>query len=353
MDIHKLRENILRCQLIVLVGIFIVLEGFLVYNLIYVMNNQPIRVEENIIESELVRRRIDGVEVAKGKENLYPVAINIDNHYEGWPTFGLSQASVVYETLVEGQFTRFLAVYTPDEDEVEKIGPVRSTRSYFLPLVKEYDGLFAHSGGSPEALVKIEEMEIYNLEEIAWWGPDYFWRVYSRTQPHNLFTSSENLAQAVIDWELADDEVDYRRWQFDEEMIEGKRAEEIKIDFSQGELYDVSYTYSTSTLGYLRFQDDEEYIDELNKKQIEVKNVVIQFVGEEEIIDEVGRIKLDMVGRGKAVMFRDGVMIEGSWRKLDNESRTIFYNSRGDEIKFKPGNIWIEIVPGNRKVEID
>jgi hypothetical protein len=354
----------LKYQLIVLVGIFIVLEGLLIYNFYYVinqLNNQAklshYRTSPPAVANDLIKRRIDGVEVEEGKENLYPVAVNIDNHFDSWPNYGLSQASLVYEAPVEGSTTRFLAFYTPDinnPSEISKIGPVRSTRPYFVELAKEYDALLGHSGGSAEALKRIEELGVNNLEEIAWWGPDYYWRVYSRAEPHNLFTSSHNLAQAVVDWQLAGNLPDYRNWKFNQQIDLTKYtpANEISLDLSQADVYDVSYKYASSTKNYLRWQGDEDHIDALNNQQIGVKNLVVQYIPQKIVLDSEGRIKLNLIGKGEAIIFRDGVKIEGSWRKLDYNSRTIFYNQDGEEIEFRPGNIWIEIIPGKREVNV-
>ena len=353
----------LKYQLIILVGIFIVLEGFLIYNFYYVINyvNNYVnnyQISEPTHQGDLIKRRIDGIQVDEGKENLFPVAVNIDNHFESWPNYGLSQASLVYEIPVEGSATRFLALYTPnidDREEISKIGPIRSTRPYFVELAKEYDALLAHSGGSPEALERIEELEVSNLEEIAWWGPDYYWRVYSRLEPHNLFTSSQNLAQGVVDWELGESVPDYRAWKFNQdiELAEYTAANEILLDLSEADVYDVSYKYSSSTKSYLRWQADEEHIDGLNNQQVGVNNLIVQYIPQKIILDFEGRIKLNLVGRGKAIIFRDGVKIEGSWKKLDYNSRTIFYNEQGDEIEFSPGNLWIEIVPGSREIIVE
>lgn len=354
MEIGKLRDNILRYQLIILVGILMALIGFLTYHLVWLNQNQMAGSEKRAGSEKLGERRLDGRAVAAGAENLYPVAVIVDNHFEAWPTFGLSQAGVVYEALVEGKFTRFLAIYAPDEG-VEKIGPIRSARPYFLPIAKEYEALLAHSGGSPEALAQIEEMGIYNLEEIAWWGPDYFWRVYSRSSPHNLFSSSKNLAQGVADWELADKTPRYRKWKFEEKIdrAEHDEATRAAIDFSIGPEYDVSYEYVSSTESYRRFQDGEAYIDGLGNNPIEVQNVVVQLVPPAEIIDEVGRIKLKVAGSGQAHILRDGIKIEGSWRKVTDESRTVYYDQSGQEVEFKPGSIWIAIVPEDRQVTIE
>jgi len=361
--------KILKYQLIILVGIFVVLEGALswhLYKIIYVQSQIKLSQLNNKISAPLkqpqisCRQRLNGQPCQTIKTNLYPVAVIIDNQFEAWPNYGLSQAKIVYETLVEGGVTRLLAFYTPDLNAqptaaIEKIGPIRSARPYFVTIAKEYEALLAHAGGSPQALDLIEKLKVHNLEEIAWWGPDYFWRVYSRQAPHNLFTSSKKLAQAAIDWELKDKTPTYRNWQFTPQLVKTNYpiAQKIKIYFSDNPLYNIQYKYNTSTQTYLRYQDKKIQIDALNKQLIQPKNIVIQFVPPEKILDSTGRLKIDLIGHGPALLFRDGIKINGQWKKLKQTSRTIFYDEQNKAIKFKPGLIWIEIVPAEKKIKIN
>ncbi len=357
---------ILKYQLFILVGIFIILESLLGYNLYKIINQQQkIQTTKKITNNENNKtmldadyKRIDGSIANNYNKNLWPVAVMIDNHFDAWPNYGLSQANIVYETLVEGNFTRFMAIYTPQKNNNEtitKIGPIRSARPYFLRLVKELDALYAHSGGSPQALQEIEELDINNLEEIAWWGPDYFWRVYSRQAPHNLFTSNNKLAQAVIDWELAENTPSYKAWKFNDNLENNNYldAHKIKINFSANDDYDAVYKYNTTTETYFRWQGKQKHIDALTNQQIEANNIIIQFVPKEKILDSEGRIDLKLIGSGKALIFRNGQQIEVKWKKLNINSRTMFYDKNNNEIEFKRGNIWIEIVPKDRKIEIE
>ena len=110
------------------------------------------------------RRVLDGVCV-ETEEQVNPrlVAVMIENHPDSRPQSGLYQASVVYEAPVEGNYSRFLAIF-PSGVEVKKAGPVRSVRPYYLDWVREYgDPLYMHVGGSPEALVKIDNFNINDL----------------------------------------------------------------------------------------------------------------------------------------------------------------------------------------------
>ncbi len=94
--------------------------------------------------------------------NERPVGVMINNHVDARPQSGLVYADLVYEIVAEGGITRFLAFFhtiTP-----EKIGPVRSTREYYLVLVKELsDAMIMHIGYSPQALAAIDTWPVRSL----------------------------------------------------------------------------------------------------------------------------------------------------------------------------------------------
>ena len=50
-------------------------------------------------------------------------------------------------------------------------------------------------------------------------------------------------------------------------------------------------------------------------------------------------------GTGKAVVFKDGKRINGTWEKDSRTARTIIKDASGNELKFDRGLIWFEILP--------
>lgn len=357
--------RIKKYQLSLLVGILIATSAFLLFNLtrlfkIYFSPTSMAHWEYRHKERGN-KRLIDGIRVPQGEENPQLTAVNIDNHPDSWPNYGLAQASLVYEAPVEGQLTRFLALYAPaSAAEIQKIGPVRSTRPYFVTLAEEYSAMLAHSGGSPAALKKIKSLQtadlIADLEESTWWGPKYYWRVYSRTAPHNLFTSLENLNNALIDWGLENKQPSYAPWIFEDEANSAPAQNEnqsLTIKFAADQRYEVNYQYATSSGTYLRFQGGEKHIDALTKEQIAAANVIIQYIEPPRILDSQGRLAIQLTGTGEALVFSGGREIEARWNKKDELERTRFYALDGEEIKFKPGSIWIEIVPEDKTVTIN
>ncbi|MDD5040737.1 MAG: DUF3048 domain-containing protein, partial [Patescibacteria group bacterium] len=194
-------------------------------------------------DTGLVARLLDGVMVAEDTAHYWPYAVMIENLPSVRPQKGLSQASVVYETLAEGGATRFMAVFDPS-GIVPEIMPVRSARPYYIEWVSEYGALYAHAGGSPKALTVIKEnADINNLEALSR-DAVYFWRDQTIGAPHNLVTSSEKMTFALRDKGLDTKEAVFRPWQFkDDAPLEarGETGKTVGFNFSYGLSYKVGF----------------------------------------------------------------------------------------------------------------
>ncbi|MFA6391752.1 MAG: DUF3048 domain-containing protein [Patescibacteria group bacterium] len=312
--------------------------------------DQNSEINSNVSES-LEPRVLDGVMVEKDKTNRYPFAVMVENLSTVRPQSGLDKAGIVYEALAEGGITRFLAIYTT-ADEIKEIGPVRSARPYYLDWVAEYSPLYAHAGGSPDAIRLLQQIDnIINLDQIGGQHA-YFWRDASRStaSEHTLFTSSELLTYALRDNE-APEEGDYEPWLFKAEKTASQRvneAKKISIDYSTFS-YKVDYQYDFANNRYMRLNGDVPHTDFVTGNQLFAKNVIVQYVKTR--IADSPRLAMDTIGEGGALLFQDGEMINATWEKEDVSGRTRFYSADGQEIELNPGPTWIQIVPTDRTVE--
>lgn len=320
----------------------------------FVLNQLPgDRDQKNNDESKLTlsfpeddarpRRNIDGVRTELGSENPRLVAVMVENMVDARPISGLADASLVFEAPVEAGITRMLAVYSADTD-VSEIGPVRSARPYYLDWALELHALFAHVGGSPEALERIAQIAIDDLNEFAYGR--YFWRSSRRSAPHNVYTSTSVLAEALEDVEVAGDP-DIERWIYKEDSpLERSSSTGITVPFSTP-AYEVMWQYNPETNLYLRYQAGEPHRDK-NGKTITAKNVAVVYT-DIEVIDEVGRRRIRTVGDGRALVSIDGKTREAEWRKEGSKKRLRFFEN-GVEVLWNAGPTWIEIVPKTTKV---
>src|SRR4030042_3348627 len=134
-------------------------------------------------QENIIRRKIDGAPVlTEVQANLYPVAIMIENAADSWPQTGLDKANLVIEAITEATIPRFVAIYANNE-EIKKIGPVRSARPYYLDWINPFAPLYMHVGGSPEALslIKNGDYKLIIFDQFFNW--EYYWRDKWRYAP--------------------------------------------------------------------------------------------------------------------------------------------------------------------------
>ena len=290
---------------------------------------------EKIVVCEKIKK-IDGL-CYDGESEPGVYAVMIENHSEARPQSGIADASLVYEAIVEAPITRFLAIFSADR-KVEKIGPVRSARPFYVDWAKEFGAPYAHVGGSDAALKQLAAYK-YDLNEF--FNGKYFWRSSTRTPPHNVYTSFDFISRAVADkaWTLAGD---FETWLFkpDAALAERGDVKSIKVDFLTP-AYAVEWRYEKDQNEYVRLQSGHAHVDSVGKI-IRAKNVAVMHV-KSKVIDDYGRLDVQTLGNGAAEIFLDGKMFSGKWRRNTLNERTRFFNDRGDEIRFNAGATWIEV----------
>lgn len=276
-----------------------------------------------------------------------PVAVVVENHPDSRPQSGLAGAGMVYETLAEGGITRFMAVY--QQSLPENIGPVRSARTYFAEIADELGAVFAHVGGNSDALAGIKAGVYKRIENADQFFLDsYFRRSASRPMPHNVYASAGRLRQLIADknW---DGQNTAAPWLYKDDEPAAEPVENISVDFSTEE-YRVKWQYDKTDNSYLRFLAGKPHTDLESGRQIEAKNILVQYVKTFSVQSDTPlSIGMDLDGGGKAVVFFDGKAIPGTWKK--EGGRTRFYDGRGFEIKLNRGISWVELVPKEKNAE--
>ncbi len=265
------------------------------------------------------------------------VAVMIENHPASRPQAGLAEADVVYEVMVEGNYTRFLAIYS-DKTEVVKVGPVRSARPYYLDWVAEYGNpLYMHVGGSPDALKIIATRKIWDANEM--YIGNSFWRSTNRQAPHNTYTNTEHWEKLVKQKTTGA----FSSWNFSTSTI---ACTTHCVDFIEIPYLSPSFVtgwkYNSSTQNYERWQDGAPHQTETGTIHADTIAIMESPV---KVLDEVGRLEMKTIGSGPAAVIVNGQKIMGTWQKSSLAERTRWFDVAGKEINFKPGKIWIQIVP--------
>ena len=117
------------------------------------------------------------------------LTIKIDNTPQAHPQYGINEADVVYEEIVEGGITRLAAIF--NSHLPTKVGPVRSVRRTDREIVFPIGGIFAFSGGAQYAISSIETAPVKLIDQSN--AGAAMFRDPTRPPPHNLFANAELL----------------------------------------------------------------------------------------------------------------------------------------------------------------
>lgn len=299
--------------------------------------------EKDDEEPTILPRHLDGLVVAAADANKVPACVMIENAaFDGVrPQAGLSAAQVVYEVIVEGGITRLMAVFAGEK--ADTVGPVRSARDTYLEFASELNCAYAHAGGSYTALQAIPNFDMRDLDGLR--EPKWFWRDNRKYSPHNLFTSTDNLYEAIKTGHSWTDAPTYAVWNFvdDKKITDGETANEINILF--GGSYNVTYNYSAELAAYERINGGVAHTDANTGKTLTARNVIVQKVPPGDYIEGKGRVNFSVTGEGEVYIFRLDKMEKGTWKKVDRLARTQFFDASGKEIALVRGTSWVEIVP--------
>lgn len=292
----------------------------------------------------------------RGTITKRPFAVMLDNHPNAYPQTGMQKATIIYEALAEFGITRFMAMYVPGKTEdVPVLGPVRSARLYYVQWAMGYKALYAHAGGSPQALETLDKTKVVvNLDALLKSGKPYFVRSATRKAPHNLYTSSSDLTKAAADFKVADLNDSGMGYLF-KTASPGQGGSPItKIDYYFIYANDpVGWIYDSASNSYLRTRRGKAAIDAATGEQLRTQNVLVMEVKQRKVAnDPKGRIEQEVVGNGVGKVFIDGVEMPITWRKDTANSQLLFFTSNGSEVRFNPGQIWISAVPDIKNLTV-
>ena len=337
--------------LIAILVVLIIIAGVvLAYKITQDKNNtEAISGEEN--KETVAVEEEKTVQIFSGNDR--PFAVMIDNHSDAWPQSGLNQAYMVYEIIVEGGETRLMALFKGAD--LEKIGPVRSARHYFIDYAMENDAIYVHFGQSPQAQSDIKKYSIDDINGIAEDGTS-FWRVKDKAAPHNAVTSTEKLLESAKskNYRTTSTEESVLNYVVDEvNLEEGQAADTITIPHS--DLQTVTYEYDKENKVYVRYARGEEQTDWDTDEPVTTKNIIITFCNNYTLSDSEnkGRQGLRNIGTFDGYYITNGRAIKIQCIKNARDEKTIYQDMNGNEIQVNDGNTFVNICPTDADVEIE
>lgn len=308
--------------------------------------------EERIEVDGKIRSYLTGEMVDVAKANRRPLAVMMSNDKEAQPQYGINRAGVVYEAPAEGGMNRFMALIE-DYDNLERIGSVRSCRTYYTYFAREFDAVYAHFGQSTFAKPYLSNVD--NINGLEGIGTTAYYRSKDKKQPHNAYTSGSRLRESIQKLGYRDDYADTYRGHY--QFARGNEEIELENSLDAYKVYPgynmnkPYFSYDEGDKLYYRYQYNAPHSGD--EGQIAVKNIIFQYcpVGHYATTDYLDiNVHADEYG----YYITDGKAIPISWKKDGEFGVTHYYDTENNEIVLNKGKTWVCIIPTSdfKKTEI-
>lgn len=273
------------------------------------------------------------------------LAVKIENAPQARPQTGLESADVVWEEVVEGGITRFVAVYHSQAPEL--VGPVRSVRPMDPAIVAPLHGVLAYTGGQEPFVDAVGAAGVQSV--VMDHGDDGFETTRARRAPHNVYGRLADF------WEQADDErtspppaqlVHAREPGRGTATVSGTPAARLDVDltFASRAVWD----WAGDQGAYVRSEGDEPAVS-ADDARLAATNVVLvsATMVNTPFTDPAGAPvpETQLVGSGDAVVASGGKHVAATWSKEAVDAPLVLTGADGAPVRLEPGTTWIELVP--------
>lgn len=296
---------------------------------------------------------LTGEQVEKDISAARPYCVMINNHSEARPSKGLSNASIVYEALVEGCITRMMAVF----NDVSKtdVGYVRSARPYYISLVQAYDGIYVHCGGSTQARKDISNYKISDIDATyghagsAWVrDPD---RVGKVSYEHTLYAKGASLAKYAGEKFSTNHGKSFDTTyglSFSDDAVSQctKESKDFTVYYygsKNGSNTSTEFKYNADKNCYNAFIKGVEYTDGA-KTHIDFANVIVLNVATK-TVDGKGHQQMNLVGSGNGYFCTGGKYVAIKWTRADRNDNFHYSLTDGTPLNLSVGKTFISIAP--------
>jgi hypothetical protein len=282
----------------------------------------------------------------------HPIAVMVDDQRDARPQSGFNDAAIVWQAPAEGGIPRYMLIF---QDRIApSVGPVRSARQYYIAWAAEWRAVYAHVGGSPQALQTLREKGrgqlVYNADEFRWGGV-YFHRIRDRFPPHNVYSPGSELRALSKRLGAADRPIK-PAWKFaaDAPLADRPFGGRITVSYSYNQIV---YRYDRKTNTYQRSVTGEaKQVDRGRNARVAPKNVVVMVMSFAPLNDgsRKHRLEAQFTGKGTAWISTNGKTIKGTWRKRSVTDPTRFYDAEGKAVTFTVGQTFVQVMPRGSKI---
>ena len=288
---------------------------------------------------------LTGEDPPKGIDPARPaIALKIENSPDSRPQSGLDQADIVYEEIVEGGVTRFMAIYHCHD--VAEGGPVRSARFDDPKIAKPFTRILAFSGANDIVIRELKKQKLIALDEINASGGPLFRVPPGSTDVHSVFANTVKLRKLGKKKGKADPP-DHSFFEFGDIPDGGGKVKSVTLNFNPSN----EIVWRWKGKRWVRFEAGVPFTSS-GGGQIGTPNLLVQEVevnNSKSITDVAGNPSpdIDLNGKGRAFLFRDGRLVRGTW-KANKDGIPSFESNGGDPFAFEVGSTWIELLPSKK-----
>ena len=272
------------------------------------------------------------VEGDDDSEQTHPVLVTkMDNTYASSPQIGLGSADLVVEELVEGGLTRLAAFYYSDLPD--NVGPVRSMRASDIGIVSPVDATVVTSGAAAPTIARINDAGIpfYNEGDVG------LSRDTSRSAPYNLFATSRRSRRTPRPTRPA------RRTTCRGATRRTSRAASPRRRSRRPSVAATPRTgRSTARATSTRTPTPPTATSS--------RPTPCWCCGSRSATPATSTRpatrsrRPSSTGKGEAMIFHDGKLVRGTWKKSDLDA-PITLSTKAGELTVPAGHVWIELVP--------
>jgi hypothetical protein len=298
---------------------------------------------------------LDGTELDDEElADRVPLIVQIENNPIARPPSGLNAADLVFEAPVEGDTTRFSAVFMCSEEFDAAVGPVRSARYFNIDLWQQLHGLTLHFGGATRVLNRFESAGMpYANGLTGGWG--FFYRAGPWAAPHNVYldidAAREEMEDGVLTGrtERAGEPRPPLVFDPDAEPPNGRDVSSVEIWTSS--FWHFGWDWDDDDERWLRTDAGAPNYDALTGDRMSATTVLVQIVEQDVLIGENDpgghpRRFQHLVGEGDGVLFIGGEAHDVRWSRPEADDVTTWTYADTDEpVLLQPGKVWWEIVP--------
>ena len=282
-----------------------------------------------------------GTTVAANSLAHASLCAKVDNHEDARPQYGLKSADVVFEELVEGGLTRYVACWHSDVPDL--IGPVRSIRPMDPDIISPFGGIVAYSGGQQRFVEMMRNTVVYNAIHGQSDTEDTMYRTDDKDSPHDVGVKANVIISQHADLGAPQQAFAYSSSiETSTAFLQGQPQGAINVSFSYQRY--PSWNYDAASQSYMRSQEGAPDPDDAGG-QIHSTNVIVMLVNIDWQYSPVPRTI--MVDSGEAWVSTGGKTVHARWSKDAREAPIRFVDDRGLIVRLAPGNTWIEMPPGD------